>query len=317
MQMWAQLTATPQQPEGRPLPSNEELSEVAVINQPLPLTPDGAQLSNLHVLGMLAASVPPSPEGNEISRNISRKDLTLFQIGYGSVAGRGMRWENYFDVQEEVVYEAVIVGRMVLEVRKSRHNAFTILPLVCYMDETAVGNIPYGSAMLLKPRQQWANQFENALLDMVARMPKAQVAIDSEAADMEPRELAEAEESLTRGDRLVRIKNPKESLFNLPAGTIPPAIEGLAARQRGSIPGALGMSGYNIGNVGDLARTAFRLVEQQTENAMKTTSESFDHFSLFLKAQTTVLAKCIRSGAGRPRSWCTSHQSPVPGVYRS
>jgi len=231
-------------------------------------------------------SEPYYPE-EPITRTLSKRQLMEFQRGYSAVAGSS--YENYYDVKTRCHYRAIIVGNHVIRVHKSRENSWSLMPLVCFQDETAEGTYPYGTAQLLESRQKWLNAFANAWIHALTTMPRSQITVDPDVVTIP--ELQEINKNLARGDRAIHVS--PESWKELPQGRVPDGIDQAWQVMQQMVPGGAGQSQYGIGGVDSLSRTAFRLVEQQISTMNKVLAEAFDSFRLYRKMQTRTLLKKI------------------------
>lgn len=234
---------------------------------------------------------PPAPELlPPIVRQLEGGAFAAFNTGYRAAGGG--TFERYWNLRPEVYYAATIVGNKVVRVGRRLDRYWSILPLVMFIDDAEKGQEPYGIVDVLKPRQEWLNMFLAVWLSTMAHMPKAQVGIDADevGGEMEAKRITR---EITSGSRAIWMRGGKNAIIQLPQGSMPDGIQQAWQMLLDLVPGGAGQSRYGVGSVDSLARTAFRLVEQQISAMNKVLAEAFDSLRAFRAAEATKIASMI------------------------
>jgi hypothetical protein len=231
---------------------------------------------------------PPYAPLKKIFRQFTPKEFLEFKRGYLLASGKS--FVDVFEVDEDEWWEAIIVGRKVLRVRKMRHGMPSILALVCFADEGPDGQTPVGTARKLRDRQMWKNAVANSYAYALATMTKVQLTGDPDMFTPEERE--ELEDNLTSAAPILWVK--PEALTEAPGRRdIPRGIEQAFERFDSIVPGGIGQTQATLGQLSTVSRTAYRLVSQQREDAQTAVSEPVDHLRVHRKMETLLLLRYI------------------------
>lgn len=302
---------------GRSLPIDFENADAELVDLLAESTVKAEQLLAIMQQQQLASEQdpeqpPPPPPQPPIYRNLTRpRELMTFKtayLKYTTDSGAPPRdFTNYYRLKPEQVYYISMVGNKVLRAGKRRDGMWSIFPICPFFDERDGRTIPYSTVDLLKNRQQLMNMFLALFIYTMAHMPKAPFGVDTEIASGADVEAINAK--IASGSRALDIPGGSKGVFDLPQGAFPAVIENAFPQFMALVPGGAGQSGYGLGNVQNLARTASKLVDQQISAMNTNLAEAFDSLRHHRRETTRKLIACIIA------NWTPEDLRRVAGPY--
>lgn len=296
--LWSQLQGGDSEPV--PLPDDQDLGDdpsillevgalVAAAERQLKEAADQYQAEA--EMAQSQGQPPPEPPqiAPRISRQVNRKGLMFFQTGYAEATGR--EYGRVWNLRAEKIFAATLVGNQVVKVMQRRDNFWSMIPLIAFQHDAPEGVKPFSMVDLLIPRQMWLNMFLATWLHTMATMSKSKGGLDLERMSTE--DVARINQQEARGDRYIGIPGGKDAVFSMPKGELPEGITEAWQTMFELVPGGAGQSRYSTGSVETLARTAWRLVEQQISQANKVLAEAYGALKQFRRMEALKIASVI------------------------